>query len=182
MQTLAEETHFGEIVKLRINEKHASFLDGIPFPFCRAINKGRVNQSHFADPGASFRYRCSLCLGAIKKENLTHSAAVHGSALTEYRILLKDRVSSEFVVAPRLTGKNSGGAVLTSAAQVNPLCKELPVPGPDKNKETDHGATRGRHIRKGKRYARQVCNETGHKLFAAEPVEKLRTKKKAPYK
>ena len=69
------------IQHVAINRRAAAYSEEEMQFFREAITQGRTSQTHFADPGASFCYRCPICTRMVNWEHLPQSARMHFSMM-----------------------------------------------------------------------------------------------------
>ena len=58
---LTQQEKGQKIIQSPKNKMAARFSEWEITSFTEALNTGRIGQTHFADPGANFCYRCPLC-------------------------------------------------------------------------------------------------------------------------
>ena len=119
------------IQHIAINKRNAAFSEEELIFFREAIGRAHTSQTHFADPGASFCYRCPICHRVVNWENLPEGVRMHFTmmrrAKTAYHITINNRASPLQIIRSPNAGKVREGGAPPSADFIGRSSPELPT-------------------------------------------------------
>ena len=137
----ANDKRSNDPVRLYMNKRQPDFsTEELEF-FSKAIEHRHISQTHFADPGAGYCYRCPLCRKVINGEGVLqkikiHFEMIHGDSNKEYHIVINGKEDAKVIIPSKSTGKLRDGAEPPTETRLASHGKELPQKGSYKPKRS----------------------------------------------